>query len=194
MHISRSVKASSTPVSSQARSPAAKSEQTPAIVTPSPTTPKENREYEHHRQRVKKAAETANLRVRKLANATRQLSVSQPRAPPTKERKSSGVLVDVADLKDPLPDNGKDYEEEPVALHNGKFEVSLADFVVTRKSRKGTGNDFEIIPHIRSVIILDDNQTHDVDIDEPWEYINGLDEDQVRTKPFSYAMVAARAK
>jgi hypothetical protein len=34
-----------------------------------------------------------------------------------------------------------------------------------------TADDFEVIPHIRSVIALDDDANHDMDLDEPWEHI-----------------------
>jgi len=190
--------AKSSPTAAKPSSPKADAEQasenTPAI---SPTS-KEVREYEHHRQQVKKAAETAKLRVRKLASATKQLSLSQPRAPTSKVRKGLGILVDVADPVEPLPDSGKANEEELQASPERKLEVNLGDLIVTRKSpsRKGAENDFELIPHIRSVIILDDNQPHDIDVEEPWEHITGVEDDQGykdNAKGISYAMVVARA-
>ncbi|KAK2460104.1 hypothetical protein APHAL10511_007870 [Amanita phalloides] len=157
---------------------------------------KEVRAYEHSRQRVKKTAETASLRVRKLASATKQLSLSHPRTPTNKVLKGTRISDDIADLDDPVVLDITHGDEQPELL-KGRLEVSLADFIVTRKSRKGIDNDFEVIPHVRSVIILDDNQPHDIEIDEPWEYITGVEEDQGRsgsTKPISYAMVAAQAK
>jgi len=176
--------------------PKADAEQASETTSAISPASKEVREYEHHRQQVKKAAETANLRVRKLASATKQLSLSQPRTPTSKVRKGLGLLVDVADTDEPLPDTGKANKEEPQAPPERKLEVNLGDLIVTRKSRKGAENDFELIPHIRSVIILDDNQSHDIDVEEPWEHITGVDDDpgyKDNAKGISYAMVVARA-
>jgi len=166
------------------------------MPTVMPGLSKETRAHEHHRQRLKKTAETANLRVRKLASATKQLSLSQPRTSANKVRKGSRSSGDVADVDD-VPVYDANHVVEQPELISGRLEVSLADFVVTRKTRKGIDNDFEVIPHVRSVIILDDNQPHDIEIDEPWEHINGVDEDHRRSdpvKPSSYAMVVAQAK
>jgi hypothetical protein len=52
--------------------------------------------------------------------------------------------------------------------------VNLSELVVLsqRKPRKLNADDFEVIPHIRSVIALDDvANVHDMDLDEPWEHI-----------------------
>ncbi|KAF8634879.1 hypothetical protein AX15_000633 [Amanita polypyramis BW_CC] len=177
-------------------SKAADGEQNTAPPPATSNVSKEVRAYEHHRRRVKKTAETANLRVRKLASATKQLSLSQPRTSTNKVRKGAGVFDDLLDLDIPAIFDAAQGDEQP-DLRRGKAEVSLADFVVARKNRKGADNDFEVIPHVRSVIILDDDQLHDIEIDEPWEYINGIDDDQVCSdvgKPISYAMVAAQAK
>lgn len=75
-------------------------------------------------------------------------------------------------------------------------EVKLADLVTFRsKPRKGLGlgsrsrfsyrmstdvllaaeGDFEVVPHVRSVIVLDDAATRDIEVDEPWEHIYGED-------------------
>jgi len=165
----------------------------PAVI---PGLSKETRAHEHHRQRLKKTTETANLRARKLASATKQLSLSQPRTSTNKVHKGSDSSEDVADVDDVPVYDANRVEEQP-ELISGRSEISLADFVVTRKTRKGIDNDFEVIPHVRSVIILDDKQPHDIEIDEPWEYINGVDEDHRRSdpvKPSSYAKVVAQAK
>lgn len=59
-----------------------------------------------------------------------------------------------------------------------------------------TESDFEVIPHLRSVIVLDDIATHDLTIDEPWEHIYGESEsdDQGSTKEPSYAKILAPSK
>jgi len=53
-------------------------------------------------------------------------------------------------------------------------KVNLSEIMVLsqKKSRKPNADDFEVIPHIRSVIALDDVAiVHDMDLDEPWEHI-----------------------
>jgi hypothetical protein len=52
--------------------------------------------------------------------------------------------------------------------------------------------DFEVVPHIRSVIALDDNTPDELDIDEPWEHIYSTDCEE--NKGLSYAQVAALSK
>lgn len=72
------------------------------------------------------------------------------------------------------------------------MEVSLSDFIVPshRKPRKGKGtlcspcqrdgiadhgpaDDFEMVPPVRSVIVLDDMfESKDMDMDEAWEHID----------------------
>lgn len=53
-------------------------------------------------------------------------------------------------------------------------------------------SDFEVIPHVRSVIVLDDNAPDELDADEPWEHIYGTDSEDNRG--LSYAQVAALPK
>jgi hypothetical protein len=55
-------------------------------------------------------------------------------------------------------------------------------------------DDFEVIPHIRSVIALDDmGIVHDMDLDEPWEHIYGEEKASDSVSKFgrlTYARVA----
>jgi len=53
-------------------------------------------------------------------------------------------------------------------------EVNLSEIMMLsqRKPRKLNAGDFEVIPHLRSVIALDDAAiAHDMDLEEPWEHI-----------------------
>jgi hypothetical protein len=52
-------------------------------------------------------------------------------------------------------------------------------------------NDFEVVPHVRSVIVLDDNTPDELIIDEPWEHVNDSD---TEARGLSYAQVAAIPK
>ena len=49
--------------------------------------------------------------------------------------------------------------------------------------------DFEVVPHIRPVIVLDDNAIQDLDPDEPWEHVFVVDDHPVDA--LSYAKVAS---
>lgn len=104
---------------------------------------KETRAYEHNRQRVKKTAETANLRVKRLAKETRHLPGShwQPR-PAKAARKGPGSRSseDVADVDNTPVLDYSHIEEQPQELIGGERpDVSLADFVMSQKGRKGIG-------------------------------------------------------
>ena len=102
---------------------------------------KETRAYDHDRQRVKKTAETANLRVRKLAKATGHHPGShrQPRTPAKAVRKGSRSSEDMADVDDTPVLDVRHIEEQPQELIGERLDVSLADFVMSRKGRKGVG-------------------------------------------------------
>jgi len=63
--------------------------------------------------------------------------------------------------------------------------------VESSSCRKGDG-DFEVIPHIRSVIVLDDNTPDGFGEDEPWEYV--LNPDSKPNKGLSYAQAAALSR
>lgn len=49
-----------------------------------------------------------------------------------------------------------------------------------------------MVPHIRSVIVLDDAAIRDVPVDEPWEHIYG--EDDIPVKAPTYATVLSSNK
>ncbi|TFK70085.1 hypothetical protein BDN72DRAFT_724176, partial [Pluteus cervinus] len=72
-----------------------------------------------------------------------------------------------------------------------RIEVKLVDLITTKKPRNLKGpDDFEIIPHIRSVIALDDVNSSDSDFDEPWEHIDNETEKPTYNGP-SYASIVA---
>ena len=55
-----------------------------------------------------------------------------------------------------------------------------------------TAGDFELIPHVRSVVVLDDKYFDTPDINEAWEHVSSDEED--RDKPVkgrSYAQVVS---
>jgi hypothetical protein len=52
-------------------------------------------------------------------------------------------------------------------------------------------SDFEVVPHVRSVIVLDDIVAHEITIDEPWEHIYGDKPEDSLAKTPSYAKILA---
>ncbi|KAK0432534.1 hypothetical protein EV421DRAFT_1848857 [Armillaria borealis] len=143
---------------------------------PSLPTIKDQRAYEHNRQRVKKAADVAKMRQKKrsgspLFKLDRGIASEKYRRLRADDVDPlDGVLVESAhrDEVPPLPKAS---------------EVKLSDLLVRKQDRKKEP-DFEVIPHIRSVIVLDDF-TPDLAADEPWEHI---DAEPVSKAP-SYAQV-----
>jgi len=79
----------------------------------------------------------------------------------------------------------------------GKVNLSEIMMLSQKKPRKPNADDFEVIPHIRSVIALDDHDVgnvHDMDLDEPWEHIydinNGESDGVSKFGRLTYARVA----
>jgi len=120
----------------------------------------------------------------------------------SKQRKGQGR---VHESFDPKKDVGLD--EEDMGVQSDRVEVEqgmdgtspsalpraqalLADLIVLpRKPRKGKDGDYEIIPHIPSVIALDDDVTPDLEVDEPWEHI--YNPEKPLSNELSYAKVAS---
>ena len=101
-----------------------------------------------------------------------------------------------------------------------KREVKLEDLVVTSQKKVGRktrgtlasvldsvtltfdiDGDFEVVPHVRAVIVLDDNaEVHDMDVDEAWEHVTlDNDDDEASSssdggEPVSYAKIAAAGR
>ncbi|KAF9055769.1 hypothetical protein BJ165DRAFT_1398568 [Panaeolus papilionaceus] len=74
----------------------------------------------------------------------------------------------------------------------GRREVSLSElvyFAAQKKPRKNKGHDFEMIPALKTVIVLDDAESADVEMDEAWDHIDDLSMDG--EVELSYAKVVA---
>ena len=71
---------------------------------------------------------------------------------------------------------------------------SMVDQIENKCCFFSPADDFEVIPHIRSVIALDDAFVHDMDLDEPWEHIydvnNGVSDGVSKFGRLTYARVA----
>jgi len=79
---------------------------------------------------------------------------------------SAGLLTKVS-----LPPSEDGRTDAFKADQGVKINLSEIIMLSQRKPRKPNADDFEVIPHIRSVIALDDVANHDMDLDEPWEHI-----------------------
>ncbi|THH30231.1 hypothetical protein EUX98_g3943, partial [Antrodiella citrinella] len=72
---------------------------------------------------------------------------------------------------------------------SGTLEVDLTEFLKPAKARKvkRAVGDFEVLPSVRQVLVLDDRLDGELEVDEPWEHLSLDGEDE---KTFSYAEVA----
>lgn len=171
--------------------------------SPTLSSIKDLRAFEHDRQRAKKAADLVKMRARKgqgrwgsLAKGGLYNSSKKSATPVFSEKHGrlgtdeafDGLLADSCDL-------GTVASRDVFKL--AQPEVRLSDLVTFRKPSKGLDGDFVVVPH-RSVIVLDDIATHDLLIDEPWEHIYGSDEEEsaatTPTKGPSYAAILSSTK
>jgi len=158
-------------------------------ISPTFSFSKDARAYEHDRQRVKKAAELVKMRMRKSQSKASKLHMLTT-VPSEKTKRLNREDVDIPDL--PLPTESKHLAHwvEP-RLTEIRNEVKLADLIVSRKPRKSTEGDFEVVPHVRSVIVLDDSITPDIELDEPWEHVEGVKDHQPTAPALSYAKIVS---
>jgi len=178
----------------------------PSTLTPS-ANPKDVRAYEHDRQRVKKAAERVLTKARKERGWAMCKGVVYDKTKCSCRQSDKGkrlgpkdvkVLLDGDVLENaavPFPKTGRPRRADsfgPLPF-KGSRDVKLADLVTAGKPKKSKEGDFEVVPHIRSVIVLDDFSGDEKDVEEPWEHIQGDDFDEKLNSP-SYAEVVAFTK
>jgi hypothetical protein len=125
------------------------------------------------------------------------------------------VVSDVAFLESRRlrSDSGPTLSSQPFkGFASATRDVKLADLVTAGRPKKSKGNlvftsfrpffhsrkpaerDFEFIPHIRSVIVLDDVFGDDIDEEEAWEHVLLEDELDEKIQCPSYAQVVAIVK
>jgi len=118
-------------------------------------------------------------------SSVREKRDSSASSPTRKERRiNSGAEDEDVDVHDVLKGvRGAVAKKEPNAAL--KPEVKLADLIKPgsiRKSRKNKDNDFEVVPAVRSVIVLDELAfMHDTpaprDLEQEWEHVYHSDGD-----------------
>jgi len=172
-------------------------------VLPTTVDQKDVRAYEHERSRRKKTAEFLNTKARKELLWTTGAVLNN--GPSRKEKRlSAKSLVHAGDLKGTMTASEAELYGvfEPafprsayLPSKGGEYETKLMDLVTTKKQRKGRDHDFEIIPHVRSVIVLDDFKVDTQEIDEPWEHISSDEsDDDEKAKGLSYADIVSVSK
>lgn len=183
----------------------------PTPTTPAPESPavlKAVRAYEHDRHRAKKTAETERTRERK----ERKRSLGAPcHARPCRTaahahgRRSAarGVFKGGADLEERedalLAPVACEYEREErgavdsetIPQRQDVRELGIHVLLKPARAHKHRADDFEVIPNVRSVIVLDDHISATPDVDEPWEHVTA--EDAEKDSAPSYAQIVASA-
>jgi len=183
----------------------------PSTLTPSSPDPKDVRAYEHDRQRVKKAAKRVLMKARKERVWTMCKGAAYDKSKcsccqsdkgkrlgstDVKALLDNDVVGDVAFLEAPRhrSNSGPTLGSQPfTGIASATRDVKLADLVTAGKPKKSKDQEFEFIPHIRSVIVLDDIPGDDKDSEEPWEHVQEDELDEKVHGP-SYAEVVAIAK
>lgn len=185
----------------------------PPIIVPNH---KESRAWEHDRQRLKKTADLVKTKARKAQGWAPSRGIDPKTGLDTLDDDRAVLEASEHDLDEvvPAPALGTTTTHLDYALSAPRTEVQLADLLISKKPRHGRGmyisstyrvfcgahadaianytaGDFEVIPHIRSVIVLDDNMTPDLDFDEPWEHIYATEDDEHTSHEPSYATIAS---
>jgi hypothetical protein len=173
---------------------------------------KDQRAYERARHQTKKRQEHAQVKERKERVAAGAPVPALKEEHTTRAAKRASLELWDGDESDSrmLAGSGRLVNVAPVPKSRSSFsKMALADFVMfkTKKQSKMQGTvlpdviryntdsklcvdtDFEVLPPVRSVIALDDFG-HDVEINEPWEFIS-LAPESPACKGLSYAQAAA---
>ncbi|KZT27633.1 hypothetical protein NEOLEDRAFT_106203 [Neolentinus lepideus HHB14362 ss-1] len=163
------------------------------------------RAFEHNRQRTKRAEDHVKAKAKKERSKVLSGPVkSTGDAGGKGARKSKSRSI----WEDNVADRTVD---ENMALPPSKswtastrrpetMEVKLADLISTKtKSSKSKDSDFELIPHIQSVIVLDDTFLIEEDMsnvgpEEPWEHILGVEDEDAKASAPSYAQVVSQSQ
>ncbi|GLB43623.1 hypothetical protein LshimejAT787_1401350 [Lyophyllum shimeji] len=206
-------KAKSIAAPSATPAPSAADENTSPARSPLVPNLKEARAWEHDRQRLKKASGFVKNQARKAQADTRGQSPTLAAKPYDRRPAIRAAVdqlegdvpdlaceeseVDWDDAASPVRslclDRDEEGEKEGVPRVSSRHEVPLTDLLVSRKPRHGREADFEVVPPVRSVIVLDDKTTPDLDFNDPWEHVYAEDatEQHTHERVPSYAKIAA---
>jgi len=167
---------------------------------------KDVRAYERERQRVKKAAELAKTKERKERGTVPGRNAWGPWGDKSKTTVArseiswfGGKGVWDSENENENVEKGQLEAEwpatpvRPMSKEDCLGEVKLADLVTPAK-RKNKDGGFEVIPLPRQVIVLDDFTVHDMDVDEPWEHVDGNENENEKVDGPSYAEIISATK
>lgn len=159
-----------------------------------PLDTKALREYEYDRQRVKKVADRVKAKDQKHHH-TGAKGLIWGLGQNWKAKGSGGDMEawfswmeQVVSPKVDLDGFTSEFKDEPEKSLDLNREVMLEELMLSAKVRKGAAGDFEVIPHVKSVLVLDD-MFDEQELDEPWEHISASSSDDDDTKTPSYAQV-----
>lgn len=175
------------------------------VDTPSPTVLKAVREYEHTRKFSRKTAEHRERLAHKGHSPLTRVSATCPYCLPSKHNRHIGPKMMFAKglrlkIDDEAWDGTPDVTEDWVADVESRteaVEVPLAELLKTGKARKTRqkAGDFEFVPNVRSVIILEESAVSAPDVDEPWEHVDWDEDDpdgsHTDVQALSYAEILA---
>ncbi|KAF8899407.1 hypothetical protein BD779DRAFT_1465328 [Infundibulicybe gibba] len=184
-----------------------KTRQSPTSLLPVYT--KDIRAYEHERQRAKKVADTAKMRERKVNRWPLGFYVTK-KGTSTSEKSKRPQRDDDEGLAKLVESKREPGSEYVITTPASKFEVKLEDLLTPPKHRKKGKSilgcmmsthllvtietDFEVVPHVRSVIALDDDIIREPGVDEGWEHISSDEDQSDGPKTPSYATVVSLSR
>ncbi|TFK56924.1 hypothetical protein OE88DRAFT_1803556 [Heliocybe sulcata] len=164
------------------------------------------RAFEHNRQRTKRAEDHVRAKAKKERSKALPESVKSTGGAGGKaarKSRSRGVwddadtpaALDGENSISPLPKSWASSARRPETT-----EVKLADLISTKTKppkSKAADSDFEFIPHMPSVIVLDDTfliEDSNGGPDEPWEHILGVEDEDAKANAPSYAQVVSKSQ
>jgi len=154
-----------------AERPAGRKEDPPLFPVP-PCTPKDVRAYEHDRNRAKRTTEIATLKAIKQGRLGKCRCCQKQR---DKFKRRNKPLVGLDAESDVTSEEAEPPAEDlppyPAPKRDGQVHLVdvFSDLITRATIRQSKAEDFEVVPHIRSVIVLDDGCGDDSDTDEHWE-------------------------
>ncbi|EPQ60191.1 hypothetical protein GLOTRDRAFT_134918 [Gloeophyllum trabeum ATCC 11539] len=167
------------------------------------------RAFEHNRQRAKKAEDHARTKVKKERSKILPEPVKSTggkagaggkgsrKTKPIGTWDEADVVVGAEDAT-VVSSPAKSWAAN--LIRPEKTEVKLADLIsANRKSSRPRDSDFEMIPHVPSVIVLDDTflieeETSNAGPDEPWEHILSVEDEDAKANAPSYAQVVSQSQ
>ncbi|KAF9016320.1 hypothetical protein BDZ89DRAFT_1075752 [Hymenopellis radicata] len=157
---------------------------------PSVLALKDRRAFEHERQRARKAGDrkTQVYRYERYNYHGHGLSLAKQKQMRPDELDRLEGVVEPGDVNGHWDD---EFFVPPKGLSSQVYLGDLLDAKTKVRSVRRQDSDFEVVPSVRSVIVLDDF-IPDVSADEPWEHLSDSESDSASstsTSPPTYAQV-----